>query len=274
MRIAVFISNEDYLTSFLPSVRSVWPQEHITVEPKLYDCLRGLFDLVLVVGGDGTFVRACRALPGVPTIGFHGGTLGFLTPHDPGEATSVLRAYWDRHYTISPRQTLLVKLSNTQDGSEVGVEPVLAINDVVLQRPIPDPVLAFSIQFEDEGETISGLRADGLIISTATGSTAYSMSAGGSILHPMLKANIITPICPLSSGFRSLAYPCDRQLKVCVPNDRNGVRAFHVTLDGETWRLDRGKTITISQGPELRVIRVDGCQHFVQSVQSKLGWAR
>lgn len=268
MRIAVFTSsNAVQQEVFLIKVKTVWPQETVVVEPGLVDCLKGGFDLVLVLGGDGTFVRACRALPGVDTIGFHGGTLGFLTPHDPEFAVDILKAYfWGRRYSVSPRQTLLVK--------HPAYEPALAINDVVLQRPIPDPVLAFAIQFEDEGETIDGLKADGLIVSTATGSTAYSMSAGGSILHPMLKANIITPICPLSSGFRSLAYPSERELKVCVPDDRNGVRAFHVSIDGETRWLTSGKTITICPGPELRVIRVEGCQHFVQSVQSKLGWAR
>jgi NAD+ kinase len=245
----------------------VWPQEDIVVEPTETELVYFDFDLVLVLGGDGTFVRACRALPGVDTIGFHGGTLGFLTPHDPEDAVEALKAYfWHRRFTFSPRQTLMVSMP--------GQLPTLAINDVVLQRPIPDPVMAFAVQFQDEGETIDGLRADGLIISSATGSTAYSMSAGGSILHPMLKANIITPICPLSSGFRSLAYPSERELKVRVPDDRNGVRAFHVSIDGETRWLVRGETITISPGPELRVIRIDGCQHFVQSVQSKLGWAR
>lgn len=250
--------------AFFKKLVALYPGAQYILEPERNEG----FDLSVVLGGDGTFVRACRTLPEVPVIGFHAGTRGFLTPHNLEFTERVLEDYQRGDYRISPRQTL--KVHRPYDSDRI------AVNEVVFQRRLQDPGLPFAVEFEsDEGnELISDLRADGLIVATATGSTAYSMNAGGSILHPTLKANILTPICPLSPGFRSLVYPSERTLKVRALEDRNGPRWVNVTIDGQDLALMKGETTTISQGPELQVVRVSGCEHFVQSVQNKLNWAR
>jgi NAD+ kinase len=258
-QIAVFTRDEEALEKLLPAIQRIFPKSDLVFEPKTNE---RHYTLSIVAGGDGTFLRACQILPYTPVLGFNAGTLGFLTPHSLELVDEVLKRYKFGSYAISKRQSLKVELPGHPDQ--------IAINEVALHRQIPEPLLHFSVSLEDGH--IEDMAADGLIVATATGSTAYSMSAGGSILHPSVKASIITPINPFSPGFRGLVYPSEKTVEVKLLADRTGDRTAYVCVDGHPPTLSR--LVKVSQGPEFQVIRVAGCEPFIQAIQRRLNWVQ
>jgi len=178
-------------------------------------------DLVVAVGGDGTILRTQSFISHkkIPLIGINMGTVGFLTEIDPENAFSALEEVLAGNYSVERRNQLLVWHNH---------ELPSALNEVVLMTRKPAKMLHIQISVDDE--IVEELRADGLIIATPSGSTAYSMSAGGPIIDPRVEAFIIVPICPFKLGARPTVVADESIIKVKLL--REGKKAIAV-IDGQ-----------------------------------------
>lgn len=168
-------------------------------------------DMVLAVGGDGTMLAAAQRAVAwdVPVLGFNLGTLGFLTEAEPGDLTGVVKRLVSGYYDVEKRLTVAATIG---DVSAVG------INDVVVEKI--DSTRLVSLRVDVDGTEFATYRADGLIIATPTGSTAYSFSAGGPVVDPDVDALVLTPVASHSLFDRSLVLPADARLDITVFRDR------------------------------------------------------
>lgn len=226
------------------------------------------FDLALSVGGDGTYLYTARLLAcsSVPILPINMGRFGYITETGAEEWEKALEGLLSTEVTLSPRMILEVHLFRKEEKPQV----YYAINDgVVTSRGISrmidlDMVLHQNVQCH--------FRGDGLILATPTGSTAYSMAAGGPIVHPELNALLFTPICPFSLSFRPLVLP--EKEKVSLLLKEKVQRDLILTIDGqEVIPLKGGDEIQFmarSQGVQMVLSRQ---RSFLDVVQSKLGWS-
>ena len=185
-------------------------------------------DLAVVIGGDGTLLHAARELAPheTPILGVNLGRLGFLVDVSPAEITPRLEEYLLGD-TISEQRFLL----ETQlDGHSQANQPMLALNDVVLHKWELARMIEFDACINDN--PINAYRADGLVIATPTGSTAYSLSAGGPIVQPSLHAITLVPICPHTLNNRPLVISADSDITLNV-NSKDAANSM-ITLDGQT----------------------------------------
>ena len=181
-------------------------------------------DVVVVVGGDGTFLSVARGCPeSTPVAGINMGTLGFLTEHASDRADAFLDDLLAGRVVAERRDRLQVSVEGASD-----LSPFLVLNDVVINKAVLARMIAINV--EVAGEPLTRYRADGLILATPTGSTAYNLSAGGPIVHPGLAALMITPICPHTLSNRPLVIPLDLEVRVWVESGDEGV---YLTLDGQ-----------------------------------------
>lgn len=177
-----------------------------------------LIDLIVTIGGDGTLLYAASlfqcSVP--PVMAFHCGSLGFLTRFSLDHFESkLLRVLKSDATCVNYRSRLLCKIIRSDENENLPKEEEFHIlNDVVIERNFY-PFLS-NVDLFINNNYITTLQGDGIIISTPTGSTAYSSSAGASILHPNVQGNIITPICPHSLSFRPIVVPTDCEIKVCI----------------------------------------------------------
>jgi NAD+ kinase len=178
-------------------------------------------DLVVAVGGDGTVLRTQGIInrKKIPLVGINKGAVGFLTEIDPEDALNALEQVLNGNYFVEKRTQLKI-CHNKQLHN--------ALNEVVLMTQKPAKMLHIEISVDDE--IVEELRADGLIVATPSGSTAYSMSAGGPIVDPRVDAFIIVPICPFKLGARPFVVPNDSVIKVKFL--RKGKKAVAV-IDGQ-----------------------------------------
>ncbi|MEO5362870.1 MAG: NAD(+)/NADH kinase [Magnetococcus sp. DMHC-8] len=229
-------------------------------------------DMVAVIGGDGTFLAAFRAIGAreIPVLGINMGRLGFLTevPHDTMLAT--MAEVLDGHYRVEVR--MLLNVSVFRRGEEVLSHCVM--NDVVLHKGALARMIEFQVAIDKQ--FVFSARADGLIIATPTGSTAYALSAGGPILHPGIDALLLTPICPHTLTNRPIAVPGLGSISVTFPN-----RAGHgdeqkdrlLTLDGQTgFNLVDGDRILVRRSPHrLQVLHAPN-RNYYTVLREKLHW--
>jgi len=226
-------------------------------------------ELVLVLGGDGTLIHTSHLLNGrdIPVLGVNLGTLGFLTEIPLDEVEEALDKVLAGDFKVSKRRMLRATLK--RDGNEVLSRPVL--NDAVINKGALARILRVDA-YTDGHQLLSAYRADGLIVSTPTGSTAYSMSAGGPVLFPTMNAFCITPICPHTFANRPVVLPDD--LKVTIELvEANG--EVYLSLDGqegiemlegdclEVWRAKL--SISLISSPNV---------DFFHILRHKLGWGR
>ncbi len=165
-----------------------------------------LLQLVVVLGGDGTYLGAVRMLKGhrVPTIGFNLGSLGFLTFTPAEEMMNTLKAALAGKLEV--RNRAMVKIKKKPHKGEI--ETFYALNDLVIERGSLSRLISITITIDHV--PITSVKADGLIIATPTGSSAYNLAAGGPLLHPEVKALVVTPICSHSLTTRPFIFPDDR----------------------------------------------------------------
>jgi NAD+ kinase len=184
-------------------------------------------DLVVVLGGDGTFLSAARSVrrQGPPLVGINLGSLGFLTEIQHRDVTRALTAILKGEAEEERRLMLAVRV--VCNGRLLS--SYTALNDVVLAKS--SLARTVRLRIEVDGHPISSYRSDGLIISTPTGSTAYSLSAGGPLVHPAMDAVLITPICPHSLTNRPLLIPARASVEV---SRSSGNDPIHLTVDGQT----------------------------------------
>lgn len=201
-------------------------------------------DLVIVLGGDGTYLEAVRRLNGrkTPIIGINLGSLGFLTDNRIEDIQSILKATLSNQMDQRPRSVLKISVN--------GSHHALALNDIVIERGDRTHLLNIGIDFG--GQLVTETKADGMIVASPTGSTAYNLAAGGPLLHPDVKAIVVTPICPHSLTTRPLLFPDDKAigLRVIGPH-----RTAILTIDGK-------KTMEINSTHQLTVTR-HAQDHFI-----------
>ena len=224
-------------------------------------------DLVLVLGGDGTLLSVARLAPSrTPLLGINVGLLGFLSGLAQDEALRRLDDVLAGRFREDRRRRLDVLVPR---GPHHGTYRVL--NDAVLNREALARISTFSIALD--GRTVSEFRADGVVVSTPTGSTAYNLSAGGPILHPALPAVVITPICPHTLSQRPLVVPASTEIRVRVvgPERRDG--GVYLTLDGqEGFPILAGIPVDVrSSASPVTLLRPPDSDHFDQ-LAGKLSW--
>lgn len=220
-------------------------------------------DLVIVVGGDGSMLATARAIgwAEVPITGINLGRLGFLADISPPDMNSALNAILGGEYSVERR---LMLEAGTREGL-VGH----ACNDVVVKRLDGSRLLEMDAWIGDVW--LSRTRADGLIVATPTGSTAYALSAGGPILSPGLENFALVPISPHSLGERPVVVPADQQLRI-RPRLAAGESAEAV-LDGQiTHTLGAGDEVLVGRSAHcLRLLHPPGYEYF-DTLRQKLGW--
>jgi NAD+ kinase len=220
-------------------------------------------DFVIVLGGDGTLlsVAYCAALAGVPVMGINLGRLGFLTEIPVSEAFQTLDSFLaGKEDIVSPRWLL-------EAATASGVS--YCLNDVVITKGAVARMIEYTIFIN--GENVATLKADGLIVSTPTGSTAYSLSAGGPIIHPQVPAAVLTPICPHTLTYRPLIIPSESEIWIRL---LTGGEEVFLTLDGQRGGgLLRNDTIKIRKAPvELQLV-TSPRRSYYELVKEKLSWA-
>jgi len=223
-------------------------------------------DVVIVLGGDGTFLGVSRILSGtdIPVVGINMGNLGFLTEVTRKEALQLVDIIANGSYEVENREMLSAKVirKNKQFCSYD------VLNDVVISRGIVSRVVDLTLEINDK--QISTFKADGLILATPTGSTAYSLSAGGPIVFPALPLMIITPICPHTLTNRPLVVSNERVVRVRSLTDTTQV---HLTLDGQiSFDLMAGDVVEITKSKKsVKFIRSPFRDYF-SILKTKLMW--
>lgn len=182
--------------------------------------------LIIVLGGDGTYLRAVRMLgeKQIPILGFNMGNLGFLTAHHADEAFKVVEDTLKGKMTTCARSMIATKI--IRKNKVIG--PFYALNDVVIERGSNSQLINTAISVENK--LVKEVRADGLIISSPSGSTAYNLAAGGPVLHPEVKAFVLTPVAPHSLTSRPLIFPDDREIEFKIAGEK--LKA-HLIVDGQ-----------------------------------------
>jgi len=225
-----------------------------------------LADLLVVLGGDGTVLRAARAIGSraVPLVGINLGRLGFLADIPASDAGTTLRRLLGGEYALQERARLEVV---TWEGDRE-VESGLALNDAVFGKG-PEVARLIDIETRVDGHWIGTYRADGLVVSTPTGSTGYNLSAGGPILDPQVDAVILTPICPHTLSVRPLVLRDRSTVEVRLRVEDH----VQLTLDGQVRRTLRpGEIVRITRSAHsLQFLTLPDRDHF-ETVRTKLGW--
>ncbi|HUG00895.1 MAG TPA: NAD(+)/NADH kinase [Longimicrobiales bacterium] len=228
----------------------------------------GALDLLVTLGGDGTLLRGARLVAGLSTrlLGVNLGHLGFLTSIPPDDLPGTLDAVLRGDYWLDERGTLEAVV-------EAGEPGFTALNDVVLHLSGMARLirLALYVGEGDEREHIGSYSADGLILATPTGSTAYSLSAGGPIVAPGMECILATPISPHQLTIRPLVVPASSVVSVelLAPH-----RTAILTVDGQqSAELPAGRSVLVRRGPSpVRLVRLPG-QSFFATLRQKLHWA-
>lgn len=224
-------------------------------------------DLLLTLGGDGTLLRGARMVAplGIPVLGINFGHLGFLTSVAPDELQSALAAVVAGDILLDERMVLRAQ-DVAPDGTVRGT--YLALNDVVLHRGGVARVIRLAMYAHDE--EVGDYSADGLILATPTGSTAYSLSAGGPIVSPAVDCILATPICPHTLAVRPLILPADERVVVEVLSPQEPII---LTIDGQQGAiLAPGDRVVVECAPlPLRLVRFPG-HTFFSTLRRKLRW--
>ncbi|AGA34791.1 NAD kinase [Thioalkalivibrio nitratireducens DSM 14787] len=224
-------------------------------------------DLIIVIGGDGTLLATARATAehGTPMLGINLGRLGFLVDVLPDRAATELNEVLDGAYEIEPRAMLQTTL--LRDGSPI--HHGLALNDAVLHVQSVVRIIEFDTFID--GLDVGRLRADGLIIATPTGSTAYALSAGGPILTPELEAMVVVPVCPHSLNHRPLVVSGRAVIEIKLSSASRS--PAQVALDGqENLDFAPGDVLRVERRAEPLTLVHPRHHHFLRMLRSKLRW--
>jgi len=228
--------------------------------------LPGLADVLIVLGGDGTLLAAARMLGerDVPILPVNLGGLGFLTSVQLAELYPILEQVVAGGSRISERTLLEAELIR---GGKT-VERQRAMNDAVINKGALARIIDMDLHID--GGYVCSYKADGLILSTPTGSTAYSLSAGGPIIYPTVEAFVVTPICPHSLTNRPLVIPDTVRVEV---ETRGGEEPAFLTLDGQIgFELKAGDRVAVTKAPKkLRLVRPARRTYF-EILRNKLKW--
>jgi len=222
--------------------------------------------LLVAIGGDGTLLySAQRAAPrGVPLLGVNRGQLGFLTNVEMAQLPDAIAAFVNDDYQTGRRRTLR---GEVRAGAEGAIETTLdcAINEIVVKT---EGVSLVRLEVLSDDQLVGIFDADGLVVATSVGSTAYSLSAGGPPVDSRVPALVLTPLNPHALISRSLVIPDTLDVRITVQRGRAVVAA-----DGQVWgQLQAGWELSVKRGPELSLIQPPGTAGFFQRLRSKTGF--
>jgi len=223
--------------------------------------------LLIVLGGDGTLLSVAR-MPGaesVPILAVNLGGLGFLTEIRIDELKQVIEKILAGNYALDERMMLEATLVHADQSAPA---TFCALNDVVINKGALARIIDLELQVNDS--YVTTLKADGLIISTPTGSTGYSLSAGGPIIYPSLKLIILTPICPHTLTNRPIIIPDDRVVKATL---RSGSEDVFVTIDGQAGiRIAPGDSVMVQKSPKRISLIKTPFRNYFEVLKQKLKW--
>jgi len=222
-------------------------------------------DLVLALGGDGTILRLVSRMKDVNAKFFaiNMGHLGFLSEIPPVQVGKTLGRVFAGHYTIDKRMMIQVDLERDKKK----IRRFQALNEVSITQGTLSRLI--TLKAKVDGKKLANYRSDGLIIATPTGSTAYNLSAGGPIVHPSMKAIIVTPICPHSFNQKPIVIPDNKKVKVTVASD---YETINLTIDGQqSMLLENKDVIHVKRGDSVDFIRLPN-ENYFQTLRQKLGW--
>lgn len=227
------------------------------------------FDVAVVVGGDGTLIGQTRRLLnlGKPIVGVNAGRLGFLAEFDPADLERHAALVFGDRPPIRQRMLLDVEVWHAETGkSERGV----AINDAVIAAGAPHRMIEMALSVDDDHEGVD-ITGDGVIIATPTGSTAYSASAGGPIVHPDVACMTITPICAQSLAFRPVVVGASELVSIGMRRVNDGTC---VVLDGQrAIPVGRGDTLRARQHERKALFVANPSNRYWDALRSKMRWA-
>ena len=227
-------------------------------------------DLIIVVGGDGTLLKAAHAIAArpVPLVGVNLGKLGFLADITPEQLQEDIVAILKGEFSREER--LLLDSCVQRDGGKQDCTP--ALNDVVIQKSDGGRLIEFETHVD--GHFVCAHRADGIIVATPTGSTAYALSGGGPILHPAMDAMLLVPICPHTLGDRPVVVAGGSRIEIVLTHHSHGGRA-QVTWDGQRAEpLTMGERVQIKRADRrITFIHPRGYDYY-KILRTKLHWGR
>lgn len=223
-------------------------------------------DVLLVFGGDGTILRVVREIDGAdtPILGINAGRLGFLTAVSSTDLEEALQRLWDGAFVLERRPLIEASAETT-----LSTLRLRALNDIVISRGAASRMIELDVSVN--GEALTCYRSDGLIVSSPTGSTAYSLSAGGAIVSPDAEVFAMTPICPHTLSNRSLIVSLNAVIQVRVKSERLEVTA---SADGQIRaELQSGDIITIARSDRaVQLLHLAGSSFF-ETLRQKLHWS-
>lgn len=223
-------------------------------------------DMIVVLGGDGTLISVARQVgeKEVPIMGVNLGSLGFLTEITLDGLYPALESYLRGDYMVSDR--MMLKVTLLRDGREVCVHE--ALNDVVINKGAPAKIITLDASVN--GSFLATFKADGLIMSSPTGSTGYSLSATGPIIDPSIDCILITPICPHTLTNRPLVVAAERVISVTLDSMMENVM---LTIDGQVGvKLDYRDVITVRRAEHRTRLVMSSDTDYFEVLRNKLKW--
>ena len=221
-------------------------------------------DFVISMGGDGTFLKAAGRVGSkdIPILGVNMGRLGFLADISPDDIEQCLEALFTDDYALQARALIQVEA----DGHPLG-SPSFALNDVAILKR--DTASMISIRACIDGQYLNTYQADGLVVSTPTGSTAYSLSNGGPIIVPGTKVFSMTAVAPHSLNVRPIVLPDSSIIELEVESRSHN---YLVAIDGRSEKCKEGTKVTLRRAPyDIKVVKRSGHRYF-QSLREKMMW--
>ena len=221
-------------------------------------------DFVISMGGDGTFLKAAGRVGNkdIPILGVNMGRLGFLADISPDDIEQCLEALFTDDYALQARALIQVEA----DGQPLG-SPSFALNDVAILKR--DTASMISIRASIDGQYLNTYQADGLVVSTPTGSTAYSLSNGGPIIVPGTKVFSMTAVAPHSLNVRPIVLPDSSIIELEVESRSHN---YLVAIDGRSEKCKEGTKVTLRRAPyDIKVVKRSGHRYF-QSLREKMMW--
>lgn len=237
-------------------------------------------DLAIVLGGDGTALAVARQLAsrGIPILAINiGGHLGFLT--EPASVFQEPGHLWERlscdRYAVQLRMMLQANIKTPIGTAEedLPAQPFLALNEMCIKPASAERMLTSVLELEIDGEVVDQYQGDGLMVSTPTGSTCYTVAASGPILHPGMAAMVVTPICPLSLSSRPIVLPPGSKVSIWPLRDREGHTKLWMdgVLATSIWP---GQCVEVSMAKDqARFILLQENHSYYRTLREKLNWA-
>ncbi|MEQ1645715.1 MAG: NAD(+)/NADH kinase [Pyrinomonadaceae bacterium] len=225
-------------------------------------------DLIVVLGGDGTMISTARLIgdKDALVLGINYGSLGYLTDFRIEEMFPALEAILAGTYEIDRR--VMLDAEHWRDDQKLAIGRVL--NDVVINKAALARIIEIEVKLN--GLFVNSYRADGLIVSTPTGSTAYNLSAGGPIIYPSMNAVVLTPICPFTLTNRPIVVPDHAEISLTLDNENEGVI---LSLDGQTgYPMRAGDRVVIRKSRTTFNIVQPANRNYFDVLRDKLKWGR